>query len=70
MIRIFHNTNYDFIKWWKWAAGLTIAFLLLGVVSYSMSGSLQHRVTGGTMLQVQSRLRRCGVTPRQLSPGD
>ena len=54
MLRIFHNTNYDFIRWWKWAAGLTLAFLLLGLVSYvraPINKSIEF--TGGTMLQVE-----------------
>ena len=54
MLRIFHNTNYDFIRWWKWAAGLTIAFLLVGLVSYIMSPiNYSIEFTGGTMLQVE-----------------
>lgn len=54
MLRIFHNTNYDFIRWWKWALGLTAAFLLVGLVSYVQSPvNYSIEFTGGTMLQVQ-----------------
>ena len=54
MLRIFHNTNYDFIRWWKWAAGLTIAFLLVGLVSYIMSPiNYSIEFTGGTNVQVE-----------------
>lgn len=54
MLRIFHNTNYDFIRWWKWAFGLTVAFLLIGIVSYAMSPiNYSIEFTGGTMLQVE-----------------
>jgi hypothetical protein len=31
MLRILHDTNFDFIKWWRWAAGLTAAFILAGL---------------------------------------
>jgi preprotein translocase subunit SecF len=30
MLRIFHNTQYDFIKYWKTAAISTLAFIVLG----------------------------------------
>ena len=33
MYRIFHNTSFDFIKWWRIAAIATIAFIVLGVAS-------------------------------------
>ncbi len=32
MLRILHDTNYDFIKYWKTAAISTVAFILLGFV--------------------------------------
>ena len=32
MIRLFHDTHYDFIRWWKWAAGITIAFIVIIVI--------------------------------------
>ena len=54
MLRILHNTNYDFIRWWKWAFGLTVAFLALGVVSYAMSNiNYSIEFTGGTMVQAE-----------------
>ena len=31
MLRIFHNTNFDFIKWWRIAAIATVAFIALGL---------------------------------------
>ena len=54
MLRIFHNTNYDFIRWWKWAFGLTLAFLLLGGISF-LQAPLNKSIefTGGTMLQLE-----------------
>ena len=30
MLRILHDTKYDFIKYWKHAAIATIAFIVLG----------------------------------------
>lgn len=54
MLRIFYNTKYDFIRWWKWAAGLTIAFLLVGLVSYLMAPiNYSIEFTGGTLMQVE-----------------
>jgi preprotein translocase SecF subunit len=54
MLRIFHNTNYDFIKWWKWALGLTVAFLVAGLISYIIA-PVQYSIefTGGTMVQAE-----------------
>jgi preprotein translocase subunit SecF len=54
MLRIFHNTNYDFIRWWKWAVGLTVAFLLVGLVSY-IRAPINYSIefTGGTLMQVE-----------------
>ncbi len=73
MLRIFHNTNYDFIRWWKWALGLTLAFLLLGGFSF-LQAPLNRSIefTGGTMMQLEfqrapdvgalrSRLEAAGV---------
>ncbi len=56
MLRIFHNTNYDFIRWWKWAAGLTAAFLLVGLISY-IQAPINYSIefTGGTLMQVKFR---------------
>jgi len=55
MIRIFHDTKFDFIKWWRHAAIATIAFMLLGVGSYFVSGSPNYSIefTGGTLMQLQ-----------------
>ena len=54
MLRIFHGTQYDFIRWWKWAAGITIAFIVIGVGSlllYTPNFSIEF--TGGTLMQLQ-----------------
>jgi preprotein translocase subunit SecF len=54
MIRIFHNTHFDFIKWWRHAAVATVVFILLGLGSYAFRGSLNYSIefTGGTLLQL------------------
>lgn len=53
MIRIFHNTRYDFIRWWKVAVGITIAFILAGFVSLAFKGvNYSIEFTGGTLKQL------------------
>ena len=55
MHRIFHNTKFDFIKWWRWAAGLTAAFIAIGLASYAVNPSLNYSIefTGGTLSQLE-----------------
>jgi preprotein translocase subunit SecF len=55
MLRILHDTNFDFIKWWRWAAGLTAAFILVGLASFAIRGGVNYSIefTGGTLMQVQ-----------------
>ncbi|GLC26607.1 protein translocase subunit SecF [Roseisolibacter agri] len=55
MLRIFHNTKFDFIKWWRWAAGLTAAFIAIGLASYAVNPSLNYSIefTGGTLMQLE-----------------
>ena len=55
MLRIFHGTKYDFIKWWKVAAIATIAFMLIGVASFAVTGGVNYSVefTGGTLVQLK-----------------
>ena len=57
MLRIFHNTSFDFIRWWRWAAGLTIAFILAGAATFAVTGGLNRSIefTGGTLLQLEFR---------------
>jgi len=73
MLRILHGTNYDFIRWWKWAIGLTLAFLVIGLGSLLIKpANYSIEFTGGTLLQVEfiapadagrirSTLERAGV---------
>ncbi|MEO8194225.1 MAG: protein translocase subunit SecF [Gemmatimonadales bacterium] len=54
MLRILHDTNIDFIRWWKWAVGLTAAFIALGLGSLALKGiNYSIEFTGGTMMQVE-----------------
>jgi preprotein translocase subunit SecF len=60
MLRILHDTKYDFVKYWRLAVGATVAFILLGIALMAY-----HRVrtgeavnysiefTGGTSVQLQ-----------------
>ena len=56
MLRIFHNTRYDFIKPWKWAVGITIVFILIGIGDLLITGvRYSIEFTGGTLMQVDFR---------------
>jgi len=54
MIRIFHDTKYDFIKHWRLAAGITIAFIVLGLASFIWKSQINYSIefTGGTLMQL------------------
>ncbi len=54
MLRILHDTKYDFIKWWKTAAIVTAAFIALGIGAVAFLGGFQYSIefTGGTLMQV------------------
>lgn len=54
MLRILHDTKIDFIRWWRWAAGLTIGFILIGLGSLAIKGGFDYSVefTGGTLMQL------------------
>ena len=55
MLRIFHNTTYDFIRWWRTAAAMTVAFIVLGLGSFVVKGApnLSIEFTGGTLMQLK-----------------
>ncbi|MEP6764297.1 MAG: protein translocase subunit SecF [Gemmatimonadaceae bacterium] len=55
MIRIFHDTNYDFLKWWKVAAIATGVFILVGLASFAWLGGVNKSIefTGGTLMQLR-----------------
>ncbi|HEY7897182.1 MAG TPA: protein translocase subunit SecF [Gemmatimonadaceae bacterium] len=53
MLRIFHNTHYDFIRWWRVAVGLTVAFIAIGIGSLAIKGvNYSIEFTGGTLKQL------------------
>jgi preprotein translocase subunit SecF len=54
MLRILHDTKYDFIRWWRVAAGLTVAFIAAGVVGLALTRGFKYSVdfTGGTVMQL------------------
>ena len=50
MLRIFHNTKYEFVKHWRLAAILTIAFIVAGIaaVMATMRWSLWASLTNAS----------------------
>jgi preprotein translocase subunit SecF len=55
MLRILHNTNFDFIRWWRTAAIATVAFMAAGLASFAVTGPVNYGIefTGGTLMQLQ-----------------
>ncbi|MEO7501933.1 MAG: protein translocase subunit SecF [Gemmatimonadaceae bacterium] len=54
MLRLVHDTHYDFIRWWKWAAGLTAAFIVIGLGSLIVKPpNFSIEFTGGTLMQLE-----------------
>ena len=54
MLRILHETKYDFIRWWKVMAVITIAFILLGLGSLAVKPpNYSIEFTGGTLMQLE-----------------
>jgi preprotein translocase subunit SecF len=54
MFRILHDTNYDFIRWWKVMAVITIVFILLGLGSLAVKPpNYSIEFTGGTLMQLE-----------------
>ena len=53
MLRILHDTKYDFIKYWKQAAILTIAWIVVGLGFLAIHGvNYSIEFTGGTLIQL------------------
>ena len=40
MLRIFHNTSYDFIKPWRIMVIITVAFISIGLAALGISAML------------------------------
>ena len=54
MLRILHDTNYDFIRWWKVMAAITVAFIVLGLGSLAVKApNYSIEFTGGTLMQLE-----------------
>jgi preprotein translocase subunit SecF len=54
MLRILHGTKYDFIKPWRWAVGITIAFISIGLIYLGVHGiNRSIEFTGGTLMQLE-----------------
>ncbi|MFL5560951.1 MAG: protein translocase subunit SecF [Gemmatimonadaceae bacterium] len=54
MLRIFHDTRYDFIRWWKTAVVITAVFVIAGLGSLAIKGiNYSIDFTGGTLIQLQ-----------------
>src|SRR4051812_17028096 len=54
MLRILHDTKFDFIRYWRIALGLTVAFVLAGLVPLAIKGiNYSIEFTGGTVVQVK-----------------
>jgi preprotein translocase subunit SecF len=54
MLRILHDTNYDFIRWWKVMATVTVAFIALGLGSLAIKApNWSIEFTGGTLMQLE-----------------
>src|SRR5881397_4037008 len=55
MIRLFANATYDFIKWRRWAYGLTAVIIIPGFALFLVRGlNYSIEFTGGTLIQVQT----------------
>jgi preprotein translocase subunit SecF len=56
MLRLFANAAYDFIKWRRWAYGLTAAIIVPGFALFFVHGlNYSIEFTGGTLIQVATR---------------
>src|SRR2546429_1775374 len=55
MIRLFANAGYDFIRWRRWAYGLTAALIIPGFALFLVHGlNYSIEFTGGTLVQVRT----------------
>lgn len=55
MIRFFANANYDFIKWRRWAYGLTATVIVPGLILLAATGlNYSIEFTGGTLIQIET----------------
>ncbi|HWZ61162.1 MAG TPA: protein translocase subunit SecF [Gemmatimonadaceae bacterium] len=54
MLRIFHDTTYDFIKPWRIMVAATVVFIVIGISSLIFTG-IRYSIdfTGGTLIQLR-----------------
>jgi preprotein translocase subunit SecF len=54
MLRIFHDTTYDFIKPWRIMVAITVVFITVGISSLIFTG-IRYSIdfTGGTLIQLR-----------------
>ena len=80
MLRLLHGTKIDFIKYWRTAVMVTVAFVALGFGSAAVTGWYKYAIefTGGTLLQlrfqqapdiarVRSTLERAGIPGAEIA---
>jgi len=80
MLRLLHGTKIDFIRHWRTAVIVTVAFVALGFGSAAMNGWYKYAIefTGGTLLQlrfqqapdiarVRSTLERAGIPGAEIA---
>ena len=54
MHRIFHDTKYDFIRWWRTTTAITVGFIVLGLAVMAVkSVNYSIEFTGGTLMQLR-----------------
>ena len=61
MLRILHDTKYDFIKYWKTAAIGTIAFIVLGMVLLGVHAARHNGAGAELQRRVHRRHRRAAA---------
>ncbi len=54
MRRIFHDTKYDFIRWWRTTTVITVAFIAIGLAMMAVE-NIKYSIefTGGTLMQLR-----------------
>jgi preprotein translocase subunit SecF len=54
MLRILHGTKHDFVRPWRIAVGITVAFIAIGLIYLSIHGLKRSiEFTGGTLMQLE-----------------
>ena len=44
MLRILHDTKIDFIRPWRWAVGITAAFIGIGLASFIIRPTINRSI--------------------------